>query len=265
MSDLVQRLTRSANVFWGAETDNGAFLLEAAEAIAALTKERDEALALVAKQSDACVEHVKGLNEQNEVRLDAYKNQLATARNALGHLSNGAAIFGNDWTDEDELAVMPFNPEEEYGCDLLFTLKVGDFRAIGNDTNSRTIAPVIGGRDWADGASQMRERAADHVENSALGADKQEFCRMLNAMLENLGLSQNLVAGKLGISPQYLSDLKLNRRLPSVAVVDRICKWMGRGPQGSLNWHLCGAAAHGWRVTPAEIQRLTKERDEVQK
>lgn len=59
---------------------------------------------------------------------------------------------------------------------------------------------------------------------------------------------QKVIARGLDCSVQYVSDLKAGRRLPSVTIVNAICKWMGRGPQGRLAWHQAGARAHGWEL-----------------
>jgi transcriptional regulator with XRE-family HTH domain len=77
------------------------------------------------------------------------------------------------------------------------------------------------------------------------------FVQMLNAVLDPAGTLSAAAKG-IGISPQYLHDLKEGRRLPSVEVVNKICQWMGRGPEGRLEWHLAGAAAHGWEVNRSQ-------------
>lgn len=60
--------------------------------------------------------------------------------------------------------------------------------------------------------------------------------------------SQKVIADGIDYSVQYVSDLENGRRLPSVAVVNAICRWMGRGPKGRLEWHLAAARANGWEV-----------------
>ena len=53
----------------------------------------------------------------------------------------------------------------------------------------------------------------------------------------------------LNMSPQYLCDLELGRRLPSVRVVHNICDYfiVGRGSVlARRHWHRAGARAHGW-------------------
>jgi len=59
---------------------------------------------------------------------------------------------------------------------------------------------------------------------------------------------QNAFAKSLSISPQYLNDLESGRRKPSVAVTNRICTYLGRGPQGRLEWHRAAAREHGFEV-----------------
>lgn len=57
-----------------------------------------------------------------------------------------------------------------------------------------------------------------------------------------------MVAKAIGYSEQYVSDLRRGMRKPSVEVTEKICDWMGRGPQGRREWHKAGARAHGWQV-----------------
>ncbi len=75
------------------------------------------------------------------------------------------------------------------------------------------------------------------------------FIQMLNAILDptHCGTLKATAKG-IGISPQYLNDLKSGRRLPSVVVTDKICDWMGRGPKGRAEWHTAAARAHGWKL-----------------
>ena len=76
------------------------------------------------------------------------------------------------------------------------------------------------------------------------------FVEMLRTVLADQELTLASAASSLGISVQYLHDLKEGRRLPSVEVTNKICDWLGRGPKGRLEWHLAGAEAHGWKVRP---------------
>jgi transcriptional regulator with XRE-family HTH domain len=86
-----------------------------------------------------------------------------------------------------------------------------------------------------------------------MGEKHMTFVGMLNEVLTpgRCG-SLTAAAASIGISPQYLHDLKEGRRLPSVTVVNKICDWMGRGPKGRLEWHLAGAEAHGWEIRSVE-------------
>lgn len=77
------------------------------------------------------------------------------------------------------------------------------------------------------------------------------FIEMLNAVLSAQECTLSQASAGIGISVQYLHDLKSGRRLPSVEVVNKICDWMGRGPKGRLEWHVAGAAAHGWKTAPS--------------
>lgn len=71
-----------------------------------------------------------------------------------------------------------------------------------------------------------------------------------NMLLEVCAMhGQKAVAKGIGYSVQYVSDLVNERRKPSVAVVNAICAWMGRGPKGRLAWHVAGARANGWEIT----------------
>ena len=74
------------------------------------------------------------------------------------------------------------------------------------------------------------------------------FPEMLLAYRHGAEISQRSLAAALGISSQYLSDLEHGRRRPSVAIVDRICEYLGRGPFGRHEWHFAAARAHGWAL-----------------
>ena len=74
------------------------------------------------------------------------------------------------------------------------------------------------------------------------------FVEMLTTVLRESEADRKVFAKGVGISVQYLHDLEHGRRLPSVRVVNGICDYLGRGPQGRLEWHQAGARAHGWSV-----------------
>ena len=60
--------------------------------------------------------------------------------------------------------------------------------------------------------------------------------------------SNQRIAEVIGFSEQYVSDLRRGMRHPTVEITEKICDWMGRGPEGRREWHKAGARAHGWQV-----------------
>lgn len=78
--------------------------------------------------------------------------------------------------------------------------------------------------------------------------DGMAFVEMLRGVRTALEMQQQDFAAGIKISPQYLHDLERGRRLPSVAVVEKICHYLSRGPKGRREWHRAGARAHGWSV-----------------
>lgn len=87
------------------------------------------------------------------------------------------------------------------------------------------------------------------MTSEAVSSVQSTFTAMLLEVCATHG--QKAVAAGIGYSVQYVSDLARGRRQPSVAVVNAICKWMGRGPKGRLAWHVAGARANGWEVRSA--------------
>lgn len=73
------------------------------------------------------------------------------------------------------------------------------------------------------------------------------FARALQQHMKMSGHNQQQWARKMGISEQYLCDLKLGRRLPSVAVADTLTEIAGN-EKNPMYWHLLGARAHGWKI-----------------
>lgn len=61
-------------------------------------------------------------------------------------------------------------------------------------------------------------------------------------------LTQADLAQALGCSPQFICDLEKGKRTPSVAFIENLCRWLGRGPKGRREWHIAAARAHGWDV-----------------
>ena len=78
----------------------------------------------------------------------------------------------------------------------------------------------------------------------------EKFHEMLQLLMEENNLTQKRLAECLDVSGQYINDLLRQRRLPSVAVVKKVCAFTGRGPLGRRLWMIAGASAHGWEVKP---------------
>ncbi len=79
----------------------------------------------------------------------------------------------------------------------------------------------------------------------------EHFIDALAHLWELSTLSQKDFAGRLGMSPQYLHDLLLGRRNPSVAVASAIVRYLGlRGGRVSAEryWHRIAARTHGWQL-----------------
>lgn len=82
-----------------------------------------------------------------------------------------------------------------------------------------------------------------HAETPA----KTAFARFLRNEIKTSGRTQQQWARDMNISEQYLSDLSLGRRLPSVAIADVLTEIAGN-ERNPMHWHLLGARAHGWRI-----------------
>lgn len=72
--------------------------------------------------------------------------------------------------------------------------------------------------------------------------------QMLVQLRAALDMNQKQLAEALDCSTQFVCDMEKGRRTPSVAFVDRICKYLGRGPKGRKEWHAAAARAHGWKI-----------------
>ena len=72
------------------------------------------------------------------------------------------------------------------------------------------------------------------------------FIDMLTEIRRHHTLAQ--IAKGTGYSPSYICDLANGNRLPTVAVVNKLCAWLGRGPIGQYTWHRAAARAHGWNI-----------------
>ena len=76
----------------------------------------------------------------------------------------------------------------------------------------------------------------------------QHFTELVTALRKARGFDQKQLAKWLGLSQQYVSDLQTGRRLPSLNVVEIICRRSECLPQGRLVWHRAAAMAHGWKI-----------------
>ena len=83
------------------------------------------------------------------------------------------------------------------------------------------------------------------------------FSTMLTTARNGMEFSKKDFAALIGVSGQYLGDLERGRRLPSVAVVEKICDKLGRGPLGIQEWNIAGAKAHGWKINWISIKDKT--------
>ena len=95
----------------------------------------------------------------------------------------------------------------------------------------------------------MPKLTAQHANVRYVSLNR-EFKVELNALRVLHRLSTKEFARELGFSPQYLCDLQLGRRMPSVAfihAVTRLLKLQHR--QASKRyWHTIAARTHGWDI-----------------
>lgn len=74
------------------------------------------------------------------------------------------------------------------------------------------------------------------------------FIALLQALIDESGVPQYVVAGRLEISASHLSDLLAGRRTPSVRAANLICDYFDGGPVDRLKWHRAAARTKGWEV-----------------
>ena len=74
------------------------------------------------------------------------------------------------------------------------------------------------------------------------------FREMLALVLDPDRQTQKTFANGIGARPQFLCDLLHGKRGPSPSLVNKICKYMGRGPKGRKEWHEAGAKSVGWEI-----------------
>lgn len=128
---------------------------QTADAIAVQLREAAAQLKISRLESDSDLGVIEKLSSDNaELRAE-----IEALQKALKPMTEPGKIFGDDWSDNDELAVMPFDPDEEYGYDLLFTMKVGDYRTATKLFDSK---PNISHEDRV--LSMMQEDAAKIIE-----------------------------------------------------------------------------------------------------
>jgi len=74
----------------------------------------------------------------------------------------------------------------------------------------------------------------------------ERFIKELKKLRSGPGWTLRGFARGLGISPSYLSDLERGNRMPSVALIEKLCE-LPHGPSNKT-WHRIGAGCHGWNV-----------------
>jgi transcriptional regulator with XRE-family HTH domain len=74
------------------------------------------------------------------------------------------------------------------------------------------------------------------------------LAKMFIELRQGMEWRQCQIAAALDCSAQFICDVEKGRRTPSVAFINRLCTWIGCGPQGRRAWHVAAARAHGWEV-----------------
>lgn len=133
---------------------------------------------------------------------------------------------------------MPVDPETAPTAATFSTNQIGEDQ---KDTRSHVGEPT-----YEEQRAAMTRLLNRDVPSSP--GPRQPFHEKLRDLRDAASLSQKVMAAKLAVSPQFYHDLETGRRMPSVAIIDKICDCFGRGPHGRLEWHMAGARAHGWRV-----------------
>ena len=75
-----------------------------------------------------------------------------------------------------------------------------------------------------------------------------DFSKMLQEVIDGNEITQKCFAEKIGISSSFLCDLLQGKRNASPKIVNKICKYMGRGKIGKRVWHEAGARSNGWEL-----------------
>lgn len=79
-------------------------------------------------------------------------------------------------------------------------------------------------------------------------SQRMELREMISDLRTAKRMKQAELAAALEISPQYLCDVELGRRLGSVDLVNKICEFTRAKGAKRTKWHLAAARAHGWEV-----------------
>ena len=74
------------------------------------------------------------------------------------------------------------------------------------------------------------------------------FSESLRNVIQAREMSQNQFAIQLGYGAQYLSDILLGKRTPSVRFVNAVCNYLRLGQADKKEWHTAAAKCHGWNV-----------------
>lgn len=81
------------------------------------------------------------------------------------------------------------------------------------------------------------------------------FAEMMRLSRTGLEMTLAQYGAALGVSAQHIHDIEHGRRLPSVALTNSVCEFMGRGALGRADWHRAGARAHGWEIDSSVRER----------
>ena len=74
------------------------------------------------------------------------------------------------------------------------------------------------------------------------------FSESLRNVIQVREMSQKQFAIQLDYGAQYLSDILLGKRTPSVRFVNAVCDLLRLGPRDRKEWHIAAAKCHGWKV-----------------
>ena len=75
-----------------------------------------------------------------------------------------------------------------------------------------------------------------------------DFASVIKRLRASARYSQKQMAEALEVSPQYVCDLEMSRRLGSVQIVEAICDHFGACREWRKLFHRVTARGHGWDV-----------------